>query len=62
VILKAWLKELLKSVSTNPDKNVNQLIAEVDSIYGEKINSFDATEEIRNIFEDIEAIHRRKRE
>jgi replicative DNA helicase len=53
--IKGMAQRIIETVSTNPEKNANQIIAEVDSIYGEKINSFDATEEIRNIFEDIEA-------
>ena len=53
--IKGMAQRIIETVSTNPEKNASQIIAEVDSIYGEKINSFDATEEIRNIFEDIEA-------
>jgi len=53
--IKGMAQRIIETVSGNSDKNINELIAEVDSIYGEKINSFDATDEIRNIFDDIES-------
>lgn len=53
--IKLMAQKIIETVSTKEDKNINKIIAEVDSIYGEKINSFDANEDVRNLFEDIEA-------
>lgn len=53
--IKGMAQRIIETASANTDKDINKLIAEVDSIYGDKINSFDTTDDIQNIFEDIES-------
>jgi len=52
--IKNMAQRIIETATGNTNKDINELIAEIDSIYGQKINSFDATDEIRNIFDDIE--------
>ena len=52
--IKSMAETIIRTVSGNPEQKIEKLIADIDLIYGNKINSFNSTEEIQNLFDSIE--------
>lgn len=47
-------KKIASTAASSPDKNIDQIISEVDSIYGSKISTFNSDGDIHDILYDIE--------
>lgn len=52
--LKEMAQNIITTVSSNPEFDVDQLIGQVDRIYGDKVHGLITEGEVKNIFDDIE--------
>jgi replicative DNA helicase len=52
--LKQMAQNIITTVSANPEADIDQIISQVDAIYGDKVHGLVTDGEVKNIFEDIQ--------